>query len=170
MLDRSTCKAVERILVALDDSPLATTVLAESIALAWALGGRLRLFRSVPAQLQVVADVGWSDVGPYDLERHMMAEARADLERKARHISPCHFDSVEVVAGKAWTAICAASERWGANLIVMGADGHHLLDRVLGSTASKVVNHTTCSVMIVRMRLERAVEPAVAMAKSGSRA
>lgn len=151
---------MERILVALDESSLAAAVLAESIELAWAMGARVRLFRAIPPQPEV-AETPWElmrDFSSEEVERKLVAEARGALERQAHHVSPSHLDSVEVVVGKPWSAICAAADRWGADLIVMGAHGYGLVDRVMGTTAAKVVNHSSCSIMVVRGREVHAVE------------
>jgi universal stress protein F len=52
----------------------------------------------------------------------------------------------------------AAAEN-DVDMIVIGSHGYHGLDRVLGTTAAKVVNHADRSVLVVRdsQRLTRAL-------------
>jgi nucleotide-binding universal stress UspA family protein len=59
-------------------------------------------------------------------------------------------ESIEVRVGVPWEAICAAARDTGADLIVVGSHGYSTLDRFLGTTAAKVVNHAPCSVLVVR--------------------
>ena len=57
---------------------------------------------------------------------------------------------VEVRYGKPATAILAAAEGKGADLIIIASHQPELQDYLLGSTASRVVRHATCSVLVVR--------------------
>ncbi len=57
---------------------------------------------------------------------------------------------VDVRAGHAKTAILAAAEDCGADLIIIGSHRPGLQDYLLGSTAGRVVRHSTCSVLVVR--------------------
>jgi nucleotide-binding universal stress UspA family protein len=52
--------------------------------------------------------------------------------------------------GTPWDGICRAAKEHEADLVVIGAHGYGTLDRLLGTTASKVVNHIDRSVMVVR--------------------
>ncbi|HED40421.1 MAG TPA: universal stress protein [Chromatiales bacterium] len=47
--------------------------------------------------------------------------------------------------------IVAAAKEKSADLIIMGAHGRRGLQRLLGSTASSVINHATCDVLAVRL-------------------
>ena len=57
---------------------------------------------------------------------------------------------VEVRAGHANSAILAAAEDCGADLIIIGSHRPGLQDYLLGSTAGRVVRHSACSVLVVR--------------------
>ena len=46
------------------------------------------------------------------------------------------------------------------DLIVLGSHGFDVLDRVLGTTAARVVNHAPCSVLVVRPGPDRTLPPA----------
>jgi nucleotide-binding universal stress UspA family protein len=51
-----------------------------------------------------------------------------------------------------WDGICRAAIELDADLIVLGSHGYGALDRVLGTTAAKVVNHADRSVLVVRSK------------------
>jgi nucleotide-binding universal stress UspA family protein len=46
--------------------------------------------------------------------------------------------------------IAQVAEEGGYDLVVLGRRGHFVRDRLLGSTADRVVDQATCPVMIVR--------------------
>jgi len=52
--------------------------------------------------------------------------------------------------GTAWDAICRVAQEEAVDLIVIGSHGYGALDRFIGTTAAKVVNHADRSVLIVR--------------------
>ena len=54
------------------------------------------------------------------------------------------------VAGEGADAICSAAREHDVDLIVIGSHGYGILDRLLGTTAAKVVNHADRSVLVVR--------------------
>jgi len=56
----------------------------------------------------------------------------------------------EVKIGVPWETICEAAREKQADLVVIGSHGYRGLDRLLGTTAAKVVNHAHCSVLVVR--------------------
>jgi len=55
-----------------------------------------------------------------------------------------------VRTGVPWQAICEAAREQEAELIILGSHGYGGFDRLLGTTAAKVVNHADRSVMVVR--------------------
>ena len=58
--------------------------------------------------------------------------------------------SVEVRSGQAYRAILAAAEERNADLIVIAPHRPGLQQFLLGSTASRVVRHATCTVFVKR--------------------
>jgi nucleotide-binding universal stress UspA family protein len=46
--------------------------------------------------------------------------------------------------------VCGAAKALDADLIVVGSHGYGTVDRLLGTTAAKIVNHAECSVLVVR--------------------
>jgi nucleotide-binding universal stress UspA family protein len=139
---------MKRILVGLDGSPNQEKVLRAAIELAQKLGGKLTLVRavSIPAELPVAAlSVEPTEVGP------LLADAaRKELEEVARSVPPELFDGLDVTLGTPWRTLVERASADGAELLILGSHGYGGLDRLLGTTAAKVVNHAACSVLVVR--------------------
>lgn len=57
---------------------------------------------------------------------------------------------VLVETGHAWRTICEEADRRGADLVVMWPHRPGLTDMILGSTATHVVRHCECSVLVLR--------------------
>lgn len=137
------------ILVALDGSPRAPGVLARAVALAQAETAQLVLMRSVG----IAGDL------PQDLWKESDEPLLSVLRnRAAEYLASCESSSVpaeirggtRVVVGAPWQAICGTAESLKAELVVIGSHGYSGVDRLLGTTAGKVVNHAPCSVLVVR--------------------
>lgn len=139
---------MKRILVALDSSSRAKAVLAAAIDLAERTGGRIRLFRTVALPAELPASI-WA-VPPGQLLDDFLASARRDLGELARMVPLELLDGSTVQIGVAWDAICAAAREHDADLIVIGSHGYGIFDRIVGTTAAKVVNHADRSVLVVR--------------------
>ncbi|HEY8072976.1 MAG TPA: universal stress protein [Labilithrix sp.] len=141
---------MKRILVGVDSSKRARAVLDAAIDLARRTGSRVRLFRAVALPPELPATL-WS-MPPHQLLETFLASSRTEVDDLAKTVPPELFDGVTVQIGVPWDAICAAAREQDADLIVIGSHGYGLLDRVLGTTAAKVVNHADRSVLVVRMR------------------
>jgi len=141
---------MKRLLVAVDGSLRASMVLARAVELARPTGAKIRLFRAVPIQPEVPGDL-FREFPPGGLEQVLTERARIELEGMLERQVPAeHRDGVAAAVGVAWWAICKAAREYDADLLVIGSHGYHGLDRVLGTTASKVVNHADRSVLVVR--------------------
>lgn len=136
------------ILVALDGSARAPGVLAQAIAAASAHGERLVLFRSIGLPADVPQDLWRSTDEPLlDVLDH---RARAYLEECEAKVPTAVRGGMQVVVGSPWQSICETAHRLGCDLVIIGSHGYSGFDRVLGTTAAKVVNHAPCSVLVVR--------------------
>ena len=60
------------------------------------------------------------------------------------------FASPVIVDGDPWRRILDVGARLNVDLIVVGNHRHHGVERVLGTVASRVVNHADRSVLVVR--------------------
>ena len=142
---------MKRLLVALDASPRAPLVLATADRLAALAGARMIVFRAVtippdmPRDLLAVSDVRLEDV--------LLRNAREDLDRLTQGVPPERIEKRIATFATPWDGICTAAREEGADLIVIGSHGYGLIDRVLGTTAGKVVNHADGNVLVVRATL-----------------
>ena len=140
------------IVVALDTSARASAVLAAAIELARTYGGKLVLVRAVgiPIEIPTEAFVAPPNKVPEILERI----ARNDLETRAKEVPAELLAGVRVTTGVPWEVICREAKSAEADLIVIGSHGFSGIDRLIGTTASRVVNHADRSVLVVRKRRE----------------
>ncbi len=139
---------MERILVALDASPRTEQVLAAAVDLAKRTGAGLVLYRAVgvPAELPALA----LSVSPTDLAALLQKVAREQLDSLARAVPPSLLRGIHVDLAIPWQGVCEAAHREKADLIVIGSHGYHGIDKVLGTTAAKIVNHAEQSVLVVK--------------------
>lgn len=136
------------VLVCLDTSPRAPGVLAAAVDLAPRLDAKLILFRAVGVPREIPEEA--VSHAPDDLGGILMTYARRDLQARARQIPPGLVLKVTVKIGVAWEAICADAKDERVDLIVIGSHGFSGLDRVLGTTAARIVNHADRSVFVSR--------------------
>ena len=142
-----------RILAAADGTPRARGVVATALALARAQGAALRIFRAicVPPEFPPAAATG-AEGDP--LPAYLRAEATKELaalivgESEAQCGIEVGESSVE------WRAILDAATRFDADLIVLGGHHHGLMGRVLGTVASKVLEHAQIDVLVVRRGID----------------
>jgi len=138
---------MERILVALDGSSRSPAVLTAAVALTKRVGGKLILFRAIGLPADMPPDV-WKQPEQtlLDILRHGALEYLGDrakpLEGKVA--------AMRVGVGSPWQAICNQAHEDDVDLIVIGSHGYGAIDRLLGTTAAKVVNHADRSVLVVR--------------------
>ncbi|HJZ85781.1 MAG TPA: universal stress protein [Polyangia bacterium] len=86
---------------------------------------------------------------PDVLERN----AKESLQTLARQVPPALFGGSQVHIGTAWQVICRTARELDADLIVIGSHGYGGIERVLGTTAARVVNHADRSVLVARPRV-----------------
>jgi nucleotide-binding universal stress UspA family protein len=139
---------MKRILVGLDGSPRAPGVLEAAKKMAAAQGAKLTLVRSVGLPPDVPRDF-WkkSDESLLDQLKH---RAKAYLDECAARVPAELLAGCEVHVGTPWQGVCDVAKEMNADVIVIGSHGYSGLDRVLGTTAAKIVNHATCTVLVVR--------------------
>jgi universal stress protein F len=139
---------MKRILVGLDGSPRAAGVLSAAITIARAQGAKLTLLRSVGLPPDVPQDFWKATEEPLldVLKRH----AKESLDAQAATVPAELLGGTQIVIGVAWQAICDGAHEQQADLVVIGSHGYSGFDRLLGTTAAKVVNHAQCSVLVVR--------------------
>ncbi len=136
------------ILVGLDGSAHAPLVLKAAIELALGSGRKLVLFRSFGVPPEMPPEVWKLEEG--SLVETLRAHAREYLDACASSVPSGLPVEVRVEIGVPWQSACSVAKTIHAELIVIGSHGHSPLDRLLGTTAAKIVNHAECSVLVVR--------------------
>jgi nucleotide-binding universal stress UspA family protein len=125
-------------------------VIEAAVRLAESSKAKLVLYRAVtvppdvPRELLVSSD---------RLEDVLLSNARGDLQRVAETLKPELVDQVLVTFATPWDGICQTARELAVDLIVIGSHGYSGIDRVLGTTAAKVVNHADRNVLVVRTQL-----------------
>ncbi|MBK8254431.1 MAG: universal stress protein [Polyangiaceae bacterium] len=141
---------IRKILVGLDSSPRASNVIETALALAQRFGSQLILCNAVGIPFDFPADA--LGLSPTALPGIMEEAARRDLEARARSLPPDVPHKVDVQIGTPWQVICNLAKEEDVDLIVIGSHGYSGLDRVIGTTAARVVNHADRPVMVVRAK------------------
>jgi nucleotide-binding universal stress UspA family protein len=139
---------MKRVLVALDGSAAQAEVLAAAIVLARSQGSRLVLFHAVSMPTALPQEA--LSVAPDQVPDLLSKRAEAELTRLAETVPATLLESARVEVGSPWHAVVNAADRDAVDLIVIGAHGHGGIDRLLGTTAAKIVDHAKCSVLVVR--------------------
>ena len=142
---------MRRLLVALDGSKRAPLVLEAAAQLAQLSGARLVLFRAIGIPLELPREV--LVMQEVRLEEVLTNAARAELTELARAVRPELIERISTEIGTSWDAIVREARKAEADMIVIGSHGYGGLDRLLGTTAAKVVNHADRNVLIVRTLL-----------------
>jgi universal stress protein A len=138
----------KRILIAVDDSPLAAHAADSGIELARAVAGEVA-FVYVVDPLHIWAPEGGVPVA--DLTKLAEQEGKRLLAvfsaRAALSAAPLEF----VQVGKPATEIVKAATAWPADVIVIASHGRGGVSRaLLGSVAEGVMRHSSCPVLVVR--------------------
>ena len=149
----------DKILLTTDGSEHAESAGVTAVELAKICGAELRcvsvietpvLFGSPGAS--VAADAEFYQT----LETELNDLATAAAERLASRAREAGVEaSIAIHRGTVVEEIVAEAERWGADVIVAATHGRTGLSRlVLGSMATKIVNHAPCPVLLHRIREE----------------
>ncbi|MBM4185310.1 MAG: universal stress protein [Gemmatimonadetes bacterium] len=142
--------AVRHILVALDGSKLAESVLGPVSELARMTGARVTLVRVEPSTHAPKAVVGESARQPTDVGVDAAARYLEDAAGALR------LEGVTVGIHVAWatspaTAIAEVASQLGADFLALATHGYSGLKRaMLGSVADKLLRSTTLPVLVVR--------------------
>lgn len=139
---------MDRILVGLDASPRSDGVLQVALELARRVGGKLILFRAVGVPHEVPHEA--YSMTPASVAELLEGQAKKYLDKLATTVPPNLLIGTMVHIGSPWSAICQVADEQNADLIVIGSHGYAGLDKLIGTTAAKVVNHAKQSVMVVR--------------------
>ena len=137
-----------KILVGVDGSPREPKVLEEAIALARDRGGKVYLARAMMVPVSIPTAV-WTLQGE-DFSQFLVEHGNKEIAATAAKV-PAELRGETITRlGQPADVIIALAEEIGADLVVIGSHGYGGIDRVLGTTAAKVVNRSKCSVLVVR--------------------
>jgi nucleotide-binding universal stress UspA family protein len=139
---------MKRILVGLDGSARAPAVLEAAVAMGRARNAKIILLRSIGLPPDIPQDFWKSSDEP--LAEVLKVRAEHYLSEEASKVPAELLEATETPIGTPWQTICEAARVRGVDLVVIGSHGYSGMDRLLGTTAAKVVNHAPCSVMVVR--------------------
>jgi nucleotide-binding universal stress UspA family protein len=158
---------LQKILLAIGDSPDSEQIFAAGMTLAQKLNAEILLLYVlaplVPHSVSMVPSplvggilpmineveierylVAWKDYERQGIERlHAYAERAKDLGVKAEILQKY---------GNSGPLICEAAKNWSAEVILMGRNQKSMLSEVfLGSTSNYVLHHAPCSVMVIQL-------------------
>ncbi len=139
-----------KILVGLDGSERQPEVLRQAIELADRCGGTLVLCRAVQIPSSIPA-LAWSLQGD-EFEQFLIEHARKEVQHVVATLPSGLVSDIVTEIGQPADTILRACDERNCDLVVIGSHGYSALDRVLGTTAGKVVNRCERTVMVVRDR------------------
>ena len=139
---------MSKILVPIDSTAAAPQVIAAALDFARQHQSEVVLLRAIgiPTELPMEAYA----MAPDNVAGLLEKSARAELAKVLLDLPSDVGASVRVEFGAAWQVICDVTKAEEVQLVVMGAHNHRFLDGMLGTTATRVVNHCDRSVLIVR--------------------
>jgi len=139
---------MKTILVPLDGSPRAEGVLAAAMAQARTQGRRLVLMRAIGLVGDIPKDLWHTTDAPLIDVLHQRA---LDYLTRCEALVPAESrGGTRVIIGAPWEAICETAKSVEAELVVIGSHGYSGIDRLIGTTAAKVVNHCPCCVLVAK--------------------
>lgn len=137
-----------KILVGADGSPREPRVLDAAIALAKDRGATIHLVRAMMVPVSIPTAV-WTLQGE-DFAQFLVEHGDKELAATAERIPAELRGSLMTRVGQPADVLVSLAEELDADLVVIGSHGYGGIDRVLGTTAAKVVNRAPCSVFVVR--------------------
>jgi nucleotide-binding universal stress UspA family protein len=113
-----------------------------------------KAFGSTVHLMTVIPDSGMSMVSQYfssEAVEKIVSETNEALHKFSKDNVPSEYNVQHIVTqGNVYQSIIDASEKIGADLIIMSAHRPELRDYLLGPNAARVVRHSNCSVLVVR--------------------
>lgn len=137
----------QKIIAAVDFSEHTDTVIDNALALAKQNSARLAVLHVLDYAWPTDTDTVIPSVD--EMEEKLLNSAHERLEAMLKSRGETSVQSI-VVAGRPKQEILRIAQQEKADLIVMGAHGHHGLTGLVGSTTDRVVHRASCDVLIVR--------------------
>ncbi len=138
----------QKILVPVDltENELTRRALDAAETLAEQFGGEVRL-----VNVQSLVPVALLDYAPEDFGetlRHGLEQELAAVAASGR--LPQDRTSTAVLFGPVYEKILQHAESWGADIILVGSHRPSAARFLIGSNASAIVRHASCSVLVIR--------------------
>lgn len=156
----------QKILVAIDKSPLCQPVFAAALELAQSNQARIKLLHCISPELvsePIMPSASIDATMPpmlltndYQTQQILMErwteEGLALLKHYAdQATSHGVITESENVIGEAGDQLCEVAKDWGADLVVVGRRGRTgLAEAFLGSVSNQVVHHAPCAVLVIQ--------------------
>ena len=141
---------IARVLVALDNSARAESVLAAASEIAGRFAARLHPLRAVSVPPEFPAAAAGSRSDPLST---FLARMAVDALRQLGDRNPALALEAPIVrTGDPWRVILEVGDELDVDLIVIGSHGYKGIDRLLGTTAANVVNRARRNVLVVHAR------------------
>jgi nucleotide-binding universal stress UspA family protein len=134
------------VVIAVDGSPRAAQVFERGFALAQALGAPVHVLRTVGIEGE--AHEHLDEKTPEEVRDATVQAAERDL----RTIVQTRSAEAHVLVAAPVSGICAWVKDHDARLLVIGTHGYGALEKLLGTTASRLVERASCDVYVVRAR------------------
>jgi universal stress protein F len=138
---------IRRILVPLDESPRAPAVLERALEIAVRFGASVRVFHAVSVRQDYPPGAHTGAADP--LPAHLVKTAK---ERFSKLTAGVHEVALAVLVKESHQpadAILAEAAAFDADLVVIGSHGFKGLDRLLGTTTTKVLHGASRDVLVV---------------------
>ena len=136
----------ERILVAIDGSPISAKVFEQAIALVAKDVGQLLIFHGVELSSPGHVTISSAVLEKQTEQAKALIQSYADQAKKQGIAVACNH-----YAGDPGINICDLAQSWQADLIVLGRRGlKGLAELIAGSVSNHVVHHAPCSVLIMQ--------------------
>lgn len=158
---------LQKILLAIGDSPDSAQILESGLTLAEKLGAEILILHVldplVPHGLSAVGSPLVGGVLPMIddrvIEQYVAAwnkHERKGIDRLKTYAAQAKSRGIKAETlqnyGDSGPLICEAAKNWSADAILMGRNQKSLLNEILlGSTSNYVVHHAHCSVMIIQL-------------------
>ena len=145
----ATAGSFRTFLVPLDGSAVAPVVFTTAVQMARVFDAQIHLLRVLTID-PVFSPAAHAT--PDGLETKLVADAQGELTKWMASVAGVSFGPALVVLGDPWRQILDAARAVDVDLIVLGSHRYHGADRILGTVASKVVNHADRDVLVVHRR------------------
>lgn len=160
---------LKRILAATDFSPLGDAAIRRAALLATREDAEFRIVHAMPRPSVLDSVFGADDNLPTRMRTVAAARLAALVESAKR--SGARQVCGEIAEGSAHRAIADATESFRPDLLVIGAHGRGLLQQLfLGGSASRILTHAPCPVLVVRREPADDYRQALAAVDLGPRA